>query len=90
MTNKTQSNKMKQVEITPQRHLTEREIQNLEEQFPYFAETSIRQAFFDALSSGNSVLIVENGELVEVFPDGEKKRIRKMEPRVSVVKGTRF
>lgn len=86
---------MKNVEITPQnkkqkRDLTEAEIQNLEEQFPYVAETSIKQAYFNALSSGNSVLVVENDELVEVFPSGEEKVIKKIAPRIDVKKGTRF
>lgn len=67
--------------------LTESEIQNLEEQFPYIAETSVKQAYFDALSSGNSVLIVENNNLIEVFPDGTKKIIKEMAPRVMVQKG---
>jgi len=72
------------------RKLTEQEIQNLEEQFPYVAETSIKQAYFNALSCGSSVLAVENDELVEVFPDGKQKLVRKIEPNISVKKGTRF
>lgn len=72
------------------RILKEKEIQNLEEQFPYIAETSVKQAYFNALASGNSVLVVENGELVEIFPSGEKKVIRKIEPHILVKKGTQL
>ena len=70
--------------------LTEKEIQNLEECFPYAAEHSVRQAYFEALSSGSSVLVVENSELVEVFPDGSRKVIEKIAPHISVKKGTKF
>jgi plasmid stabilization system protein ParE len=70
--------------------LTEKEIQNLEEQFPYIAEASARQAYFDALSSGSSVLMVENSKLVEVFPDGSRKVIEKIAPHILVKKGTKF
>jgi hypothetical protein len=70
--------------------LTEKEIQNLEEQFPYIAEASARQAYWEALSSGSSVLVVENEEVVEVFPNGRRVAIQKIEPRISIKKGTKF
>lgn len=70
--------------------LTEKEIQNLEEQFPYIAEASARQAYWEALSSGSSVLVVENGEVVEVFPDGRREIIEKVEPDILIKKGTKF
>ncbi len=70
--------------------LTEKEIQNLEEQFPYIAEASARQAYWEALSSGSSVLVVENGDVVEVFPDGRRKIIEKVEPDIFIKKGTKF
>jgi len=70
--------------------LTEKEIQNLEEQFPYIAETAARQAYFNALSSGHSVLVSEDAKLVEVFPDGNRKIIGQVEPRISIKKGTKF
>jgi hypothetical protein len=62
--------------------LTEKEIQNLEKEIPNLADTAFRQAYFNALSSGSSVLIVENNELIEVFPDGSKKVIKKNEPDI--------
>jgi len=81
---------MKHIEITPKRDLSEDEIINLEEQFPYIAETSVKQAYFEALSSGSSVLIAENDELVEVFPSGKKRVIKKIDPRISIKKGAKF
>ena len=62
--------------------LTEKEIQNLEKEIPNLADTAFRQAYFNALSSGSSVLIVENNELVEVFPDCSRKVIKKNEPDI--------
>ena len=70
--------------------LTEKEIQNLEEQFPYIAKSTARQACFNALSSGSSILTVENNEVVEVFPDGKRQVIKKIEPDIFVKKGTKF
>lgn len=70
--------------------LTEKEIQNLEEQFPYLAESTLRKTYFEVLSSGNSVLVAENGELVEIFPDGSRKVIEQIEPDIFVKKGTKF
>ena len=71
--------------------LIEKEIQNLEEKIPYVVETSIKQAYFNALSSGNSVLAIDDkNNLIEVFPDGSEKLIKKVEPNVVIKKGTRF
>lgn len=70
--------------------LTEKEIQNLEEKFPYIAQTSAKQAQWETLSSGSSVLMVEDGEIIEMFPDGRKVLIKKIEPHISLKKGTKF
>lgn len=61
--------------------LTEESMQFLEEQIPELAEAAVRQAYWDALNSGSSVLEYENGALVEVFPDGTRKRIKNLPPQ---------
>ena len=52
--------------------LNEKEIDFLENQIPQLAELATKQAYWHALSSGSSVLIAEDGQLIEVFPDGSR------------------
>lgn len=59
--------------------LTEKELEYLEEQIPAMTEQATQMAYYTTLASGHSVLIAENGQLVEVFPDGTKK-VRKALP----------
>ena len=47
----------------------------LEEHIPKLATVAFKQAYWAALASGSSVLISENGNLVEVFPNGKQKFI---------------
>ena len=45
-------------------------LQFLEEHIPDLAAVAFKQAYWQALAEGSSVLEVENGAIVEVFPDG--------------------
>jgi len=58
--------------------LSEKAIDYLEEHIPELAEVAFKQAYWAALASGNSVLISENGSLVEVFPDGRREFKKKL------------
>ncbi len=62
--------------------LTDKEIDYLEAHIPELAQAAVTQAYWNTLASGNSVLIAEHGALVEVFPDGMRKFIKKLQPRV--------
>ena len=53
--------------------LNEEEICYLEEHIPELAEVAFKQAYWASLAAGNSVLMSENWNLVEIFPDGKKK-----------------
>lgn len=53
--------------------LSEQAIDYLEEHIPELAEVAFKQAYWAALGSGSSVLISEDGSLVEIFPDGSKQ-----------------
>ena len=64
--------------------LSEKEIDFLEQQIPELAALATRKAYWDALSSGQSVMIAEDGKLIEVFPDGSKKFIKNIAPRVRI------
>lgn len=71
-------------------HLSEKTIRYLEEHIPDLAEVAIKQAYWKALASGNSVLKCRNGFLVKVYPDGTEEIIREIEPPVKIKIGTRL
>ena len=70
--------------------LSEKEISFLEEHIPELAAVAFKQAYWAALASGSSVLISENGNLVEVFPDGKRKFIKQLSPAIPVTRGERL
>ncbi len=70
--------------------LNEEEMSYLEEHIPELAQIAFKQAYWAALASGSSVLISENGDLVEVFPDGKRKFIKHLAPWIPVTQGQRF
>jgi hypothetical protein len=60
--------------------LTEKELDFLEAHIPALADNAFKKAYLDALSSGKSVLEAIDGKIVEIFPDGTKKIIKKIPP----------
>lgn len=70
--------------------LSEESMLFLEEQIPELAEAAIRQAYWDALNSGSSVLEYDDSALVEVFPDGTRKIIKSLPAQSKVIPGQTF
>lgn len=70
--------------------LNEEEMCFLEEHIPELAKAAFTQAYWAALASGSSVLISENGSLIEVFPDGKQKFIKHLPPPTPVTRGQRM
>ena len=66
--------------------LTDQELDFLEQQIPILAETAMKQAYWQTLTSGNSVMIAENGFLVEVSPNGSRKVVKEIGKPVKVTK----
>lgn len=62
----------------------------LEEHIPELADVAFKQAYWAALASGSSVLISDNGSLVEVFPNGHQKFIKHLPPSTPVARGQRL
>lgn len=69
--------------------LSEDAILFLEEHIPELANVAFKQAYWAALASGSSVLVSENGDLVEIFPDGKHKFIKHLPPATLVKRGQR-
>lgn len=70
--------------------LNEKELDYLEAHIPELAAVAFKQAYWAALASGNSVLMSENDHLVEIFPDGSRKVIKPLPPRISVTPGQKI
>lgn len=70
--------------------LSEKALDYLEEQIPELAEGAFKQAYLAALASGSSVLVSEKGDLVEVFPDGTRKFLKKLTAWIPVKRGQKL
>ena len=70
--------------------LNEEAISYLEDHIPELASVAFKQAYWAALASGSSVLVSEDGNLVEVFPDGRHEFIKHLAPSIPVTPGQRF
>ncbi len=70
--------------------MSEESMRFLEEQIPELAELAVKLAYLKALASGSSVLECKNGVLMETFPDGTRKIIKKLPPSTPVKPGTRL
>jgi hypothetical protein len=67
--------------------ITEESMRFLEEHIPELANSAIKQAYWQALATGNSVLQYEEGAIYEVFPDGTRQLIKTLAPLTSVQAG---
>ncbi|HEY1170925.1 MAG TPA: hypothetical protein VGH19_06100 [Verrucomicrobiae bacterium] len=70
--------------------MSDQEIQQLENQFPTVSGSAFAAAREQVLLSGQSVLQSENGVIYEVFPDGHRVEVKRIEPPVQFVTGSIF
>ncbi len=70
--------------------MNEKMLRYLEESIPELAEAAVTQAYWQALAAGHSVLTAENGMLIEVYPDGIRKIIKKLAPPIPIEKGLKL
>ena len=68
----------------------ENHIDILESQFPAASGSAFVAARETVLASGQSVLQSEQGCIYEVFPDGRRVLVKKIEPPTSVVSGSKI
>ena len=62
----------------------EKELDFLETLIPELAESATKEAYLAALSRGESVLEIVDGNLVLTNPDGTRTILKKAKPAVSV------
>ena len=65
----------------------EKVIDYLEKHIPEMAQAAVKQAYWQALAAGSSVLVSDNGAINEVFPDGTVKFIKSIPPSIEMEKG---
>ena len=70
--------------------MTEESMRFLEEHIPDLADAAVKQAYWQALATGSSVLVSEEGALIEIFPDGTRKVLKQLEPQTAVTLGQRL
>lgn len=68
----------------------ESDIQRLEDEFPAISGAAFSAARQRALESGCSVLQSEDGFIYEVFPSGERKRVKQIERPTRIPSGTKI
>jgi hypothetical protein len=68
----------------PMTTMSEEAITYLEEHIPEMTGTATRLAYWQTLASGASVLVAEDGYIVEVFPDGTRRIVKAIEPHFIV------
>jgi hypothetical protein len=70
--------------------MSDQDIQKLESQFPAISGSAFATARERVLKSGQSVLQSENGVVYEVFPDGRRVEVKKIEPPTQFKTGSIF
>ena len=68
----------------------EKKICDLENSFPALSGVAFAAARETVLASGQSALFSDGGVIYEIFPDGTRKRIKKIEPPIPVKRGSKF
>ena len=69
--------------------LDEKSMRLLEVRIPELADGAVKQAYYQALTSGSKVLEAVNGELVESSSDGSTRVIRALPAPIPVVFGSK-
>jgi hypothetical protein len=68
---------------------TEQNLDYLEQQIPALSAAAVDVAYWQALASGQRVLVSADGGIYQSFPDGTKKLIKSTPKPLSVPAGTR-
>lgn len=64
--------------------------EKMERLVPEKAAKAVKVAYKEALNAGRTILIVANGKLFRVAPDGTRTELRAVPKRIPAVKGARL
>jgi len=70
--------------------MSDQDIQKLESQFPALSGAAFAEARARVLASGQSVLQSQDGVIYEVFPDGRRLEVKKIDPPTQFISGSIF
>jgi len=70
--------------------VSDQDIQKLESQFPAISSSTFATARERVLKPGQSVLQSENGFIYEVFPDGRRVEVKRIDPPTQFKTGSIF
>jgi hypothetical protein len=70
--------------------MSDQDLQKLESQFPAVSGIAFATAREQALRAGQSVLESENGIIYEVFPDGRRIEVKRVDPPRRFAAGSVF
>jgi len=68
---------------------SEQTLDYLEQQIPSLSAAAVDVAYWQALATGQAVLVSGDGGIYQAFPDGTRKLVKATEKRLSVPVGTR-
>jgi hypothetical protein len=68
---------------------SEKELDHLEQQIPQLSAAAVNVAYWQALASGQRVLVSDDDGIYEVFADGTRKLVRRLNAPLSAPAGTR-
>jgi len=70
--------------------MSDQDLQKLESEFPAVSGSAFAEARKQVLASGQSVLQSQDGVIYEVFPDGRRVEVKKIEPPTQYITGSVF
>ncbi|MCC2625832.1 MAG: hypothetical protein K0R14_1705 [Burkholderiales bacterium] len=77
-------------EMDKKKIYTEKTLDQLEKKIPELAKVATREARANAVQRGCSLMQAIGGKLYEIFPDGTRKIIKKIEPNRRVALNRTF
>ena len=80
---------MKTIAAPVQESPSEQVLDYLEQQIPSLSAAAVDVAYFQALASGQTVLVSGEGGIYQALPDGTKKLVKKLAKPLSVPVGTK-
>lgn len=69
---------------------SEEQMREIDERIPELGQQAGRKAFAKARALGQSVTVRLDGDLVEIQPNGQRKVLKKLPPKVAVERGKRI